>query len=342
MSLRSPGKLIVTDDYLKLLLDFETRHPWVSLHDRRTRQDVPALVSGLKPRRDRLDWLMSILRCPTSRQKLMYSQDGSELVTVDGLRRWPIVKGRPVLIPGLVVPEIRPVDQISNEVPEAALSIIRETKGHVLNLSAGGSLEKFEHVVEVEFAVFRHTDVLADAHHLPFDDESFDAVIAMNAFEHYRNPMAVAAELMRVLKPGGRLHIRTAFLQPLHEKPWHFYNCTRYGMAEWFKAFEQQRLDVSQNFCPNHSIAWLASECEAALRADVSTSAAEAFANASVKDLIELWRDPTRRKSALWTAFEELSQERQEVTAAGFELMGRKPDRVSKGASTLTHMVGAS
>src|ERR1700735_3283217 len=62
----------------------------------------------------------------------------------------------------------------------------------------------------------------------------------------------------------------TAFLQPLHEKPWHFFNCTRYGLAEWFKAFETEQLHVSKNFCPNHTVSWIASELEAAFRKDVS------------------------------------------------------------------------
>ena len=169
-------------------------------------------------------------------------------------------------------------EHISNELPEDALAIIRDTQGLVLNLSAGGSREKFDHVVEVEYSIFRHTDVIADAHALPFDDECFDAVVVMNAFEHYREPHKVAAELHRILKPGGRIHIRTAFLQPLHEKPWHFFNCTRYGLAEWFKAFETERLWVSKNFCPNHTMAWVASELEAAFRKDVSHGSPMHFA----------------------------------------------------------------
>jgi SAM-dependent methyltransferase len=233
--------------------------------------------------------------------------------------------GRPAMSPDLPSPEIKPPDHISNEVPDEALAIIRETKGLVLNLSAGGSKEKFDHVIEVEYAIFRHTDVVADAHNLPFDDESFEAIIVMNAFEHYREPRAVAAELHRILKPGGRIHIRTAFLQPLHEKPWHFYNCTRYGMAEWFKAFETEQFHVSKNFCPNHSLAWIASESEAALRTDVSAAAAEAFSSSSIGSLVEIWRDPSKRNTRLWTDFERISQDKQEITAAGFELIARRP-----------------
>ena len=45
----------------------------------------------------------------------------------------------------------------------------------------------------------------------------------MNAFEHYRDPVRVASELHRIIKPGGRILIRTAFLQPLNQRPWQLY-----------------------------------------------------------------------------------------------------------------------
>jgi SAM-dependent methyltransferase len=241
-----------------------------------------------------------------------------------------VKEGRPCFSQDLSEPQVMSPDHISNELPEEALQVIRETKGWVLNLSAGGSRCKFDHVVEMEFAVFRHTDVVGDAHHLPFEDNCFDAVVVMNAFEHYHDPNKVAAEVYRVLKPSGRIHIRTAFLQPLHEKPYHFYNCTRYGMERWFEAFDTDLMHVSTNFCPNHTLAWVASEAETALRRDLSDRAAEAFMSAPIRQLVEIWRDPSKRDTPLWTDFEDLSQENQEIIAAGFELFGKRPADLPK------------
>ena len=49
-------------------------------------------------------------------------------------------------------------------------------------------------------------DVLqADAEHLPFDDDSFDFVYSWGVIHHTDNPEKAAGELMRVLRPGGRL-----------------------------------------------------------------------------------------------------------------------------------------
>ncbi len=317
----------VPGNYKRLMAEFNRRHPWVSLIDEQTSRRVPSPDPHLPDQRERsrLDALLPILRCPVTKEKLTYSADRKELVSVGGLQSWPIRKGRPVLSLGVTEPQVHPDRHISNELPEPALDLIRRTSGLILNLSAGGSREKFDHVVEVEYAIFRHTDVVADAHVLPFDDGVFEAIVVMNAFEHYHDPSKVAAELLRILKPDGRVFIRTAFMQPLHERPWHFFNCTRYGLAEWFKDFETEQLHVSDNFCPNHSIAWLASEAEAALRAGVSARSADAFMQAPIGALIDLWRDPAKRNSHLWTDFQKLSQPAQEVMAAGFEFLGRKP-----------------
>jgi SAM-dependent methyltransferase len=223
--------------------------------------------------------------------------------------------------------EIRNIDHVSNSLPDNATELIRGASGPVLNLSAGGTARKFEHVVEVEYAIFRHTDIVGDAHQLPFDDDTFEAVVVMNAFEHYRDPAKVATELHRILKPGGRVLIHTAFIQPLHERPWHFFNCTRYGLEEWFKAFETEVLRVSDNFSPGHSVAWLASEAEAALRSDISAQSAEAFSAAHLGQFAEMWRDPSKRTGPLWDNFYRLGQTSKEVTAAGFEFVGRKPQQ---------------
>jgi len=281
-------------------------------------------VTPASPEADKIARLLPFLRCPETGQGLRLAADGS-LTTDDGSRSWPVVAGRPNLFPGLRRPKIHPATHVSNPLDQSALDLIRDTDGMVLNLSAGGTAEKFAHVIEAEAAVFRHTDVIADAHRLPFADGSLACVVAYNAFEHYHHPRRVAEEIFRVLRPGGRVLIRTAFLQPLHEAPWHFYNCTKYGLELWFEGFEALSLGVSDNFQPAHALAWLASECEKALRCDLSRAAAERFSNATVGEFITMWRDPASRAGELWQNLSRISPASQEVTAAGFEYLGRRP-----------------
>jgi ubiquinone/menaquinone biosynthesis C-methylase UbiE len=47
--------------------------------------------------------------------------------------------------------------------------------------------------------------VLQDAARLPWPDHSFGAVVTMNAMHHIRNFQPVLAEMLRVVRPGGKL-----------------------------------------------------------------------------------------------------------------------------------------
>jgi tetratricopeptide (TPR) repeat protein/SAM-dependent methyltransferase/uncharacterized protein YbaR (Trm112 family) len=275
---------------------------------------------------DRLKRLLPILRCPETGGRLALVQD-STLASEDGSRHWPLVSGRPLLFPGMIDPKFNPNSHLSNPLPETALALIYSTPGLVLHLSAGGTAQRFDNVVEVEAALFRHTDLIGDVHRLPFADGVFSAVIALNAFEHYRDPQRAAREIYRVLRPGGRVLIHTAFLQPLHESPWHFYNCTRYGLETWFEKFETEALRVSENFHPGYSVSWLASECEAALRTRLGDAAADAFLATPAQSLVSLWRvddEQIRRRDPLWNHLRALPQDAQEKLAAGFEYLGRR------------------
>ena len=313
-----------------LIANIQERHPWLRVEAAATAPSPPAPVAAAvaaPPRSDaeqaaRLERFLPHLRCPETGRPLARKKNGLQ---AKGGALWPMVMGRPVLFPGLGEPRIMPGDHISNELPQRALDLIERTEGLALNLSAGGSARSFDHVIEAEFAVFRHTDVLADAHALPFEDATFELVVSMNAFEHYHSPRQAADEIMRVLKPGGQVLVRTAFLQPLHEAPWHFYNCTRYGLERWFERFESVDLQVSDNFNPIHSLAWFMSDAESLLRTSLSDADAERFRAATAEEFIGLWRDPSTRDHPVWKSFFDLPRSAQEGLAAGFEYLGSKP-----------------
>ncbi|MDG0815769.1 bifunctional 2-polyprenyl-6-hydroxyphenol methylase/3-demethylubiquinol 3-O-methyltransferase UbiG [Bdellovibrio svalbardensis] len=51
--------------------------------------------------------------------------------------------------------------------------------------------------------------IQGDAYHLPFAENSFDAVIVFDFLEHVSEPQLVIAEIARVLKPGGQMLFHT-------------------------------------------------------------------------------------------------------------------------------------
>ena len=84
-----------------------------------------------------------------------------------------------------------------------------------------------------------NTSVVADAHHLPFVDDVFDGVWIQAVLEHVLEPDKVAAEIHRVLKPGGLVYADTPFLQAVHEGAYDFTRFTQSGHRWLFRRFEQ-------------------------------------------------------------------------------------------------------
>ena len=64
----------------------------------------------------------------------------------------------------------------------------------------------------------------------------------------------MAAEVYRVLKPGGLVHVDTAFMQPVHGEPYHFFNMTLAGVREIFKAFNMTRCGVKPYQTPGYGL----------------------------------------------------------------------------------------
>lgn len=71
----------------------------------------------------------------------------------------------------------------------------------------------------------------ADATALPYPDNTFDLVMTAHMLEHLADPAAALTEMVRVLKPGGRLVVcvtrRTLMGMLIHLK-WHTHRMTSY------------------------------------------------------------------------------------------------------------------
>jgi SAM-dependent methyltransferase len=62
-------------------------------------------------------------------------------------------------------------------------------------------------------------DVSWDGVRMPFEEQSFDSVVATEVLEHCPDPLVTLREIYRVLKPSGLFFFTVPFLWPLHDAP---------------------------------------------------------------------------------------------------------------------------
>jgi ubiquinone/menaquinone biosynthesis C-methylase UbiE len=87
---------------------------------------------------------------------------------------------------------------------------------------------------------------LANAEKLPFEDDLFDKVFAVNVFYFWENPSIELAEIKRVLKPGGSL---TVTVRPKHimaNIPYTNYGFNMYTKDELIKVFNENNYKVAE------------------------------------------------------------------------------------------------
>jgi SAM-dependent methyltransferase len=106
--------------------------------------------------------------------------------------------------------------------------------GLILDCGAGRRPVYYSNVVNYEIVDYDTTDVIGVGERLPFKDNSFDGIISVAVLEHVRDPFACASEIIRVLRPGGRLFCAVPFLQPEHAYPHHYYNMAPQGLRALF------------------------------------------------------------------------------------------------------------
>ena len=98
------------------------------------------------------------------------------------------------------------------------------------------------------------TDVVCDAHYMPFKSNSYDGVWIQAVLEHVVEPSKVVAEIYRVLKSKGIVYAETPFMQQVHEGAYDFTRFTVLGHRYLFKNFKL--IDMGGNKGPEVVVAW--------------------------------------------------------------------------------------
>ena len=103
--------------------------------------------------------LEAILACPECRSDVSLT---AKAVKCSGCgRSFSVQQSVPVF---LEEPAEVALEHASNTIGEPFNTLLREGKDFILHIGAGGSPMRYPNCVEFEHKIFRHTDVVGDAH----------------------------------------------------------------------------------------------------------------------------------------------------------------------------------
>ncbi len=156
--------------------------------------------------------------------------DAYTLMAAHEGRHWWFV-GRRAVISGLLSRVVLPS-------PARVLEAGCGTGGNLAFFEGLGTVVAFEpHVPAVEIARDRHPSVTVEdgalPSRLPFPDDSFDLVAALDVLEHVNEDVAALDALVRLAKPGGYVIVTVPthpFLWGRHDRRLH--HVRRYGVGE--------------------------------------------------------------------------------------------------------------
>ena len=109
-------------------------------------------------------------------------------------------------------------------------------------------------IVESDVTLTKRTQLVCDAHDLPFANGTFDGVVCQAVLEHVVSPQRVVEEIHRVLVAGGLVYSEIPFMQQVHAGGYDFTRYTHVGHLLLYRQFEELRSGVSGG--PAMALGW--------------------------------------------------------------------------------------
>lgn len=201
--------------------------------------------------------LKNILRCPKSGRRIRWV--GKQGFALGSMRR-VLLKDGAFVFPSADLPKDYdlPTYAASNPYQEPSLELIRDNvDGIVLDFGSGSPRFSFPNVCELDIRKYATTDVVIGGGLLPFKDGCFDAIISESVLEHVPDPFLYMSELFRTLRRGGKVVLDSAFMQPLHGFPHHYFNTSMQALELLFSKFSIERIFVGPHQHPWVALHWI-------------------------------------------------------------------------------------
>lgn len=121
--------------------------------------------------------------------------------------------------------------------------VLNGVTGDALVLGAGfepyrESLQNTNSVYLSDIEIFHSgIDGSIDAHNINFPDSHFNSVVAVEVFEHLKDPAKAASEIYRVLKCNGTAIVSVPFMFRIHGDPYDYHRFTKQGLEVLFSRF---------------------------------------------------------------------------------------------------------
>ena len=107
---------------------------------------------------------------------------------------------------------------------------------------------KLEQYIRLDILIDKDkVDVVAAAHFLPFGDESFDCILAIEVMEHLEYPKSFIDEVYRVLEKDGSFYATIPFMFHEHGDPSDYWRPTRFALEILYNEFKKVKIAPQGN-----------------------------------------------------------------------------------------------
>ena len=140
------------------------------------------------------------------------------------LKKWDLIK-----IPHLY----------NQQIPSSCSKIIKDKfeDKHLFILHIGGRTKQKNNIFNLNIAPNKYIDIIADAHKLPFKNNSVDGVIIVGTLPLLKAQIVIE-EIERVLKKEGLIYCTCSFLRPYQPDPIEIQRFTKEGLENLFSKFK--------------------------------------------------------------------------------------------------------